>query len=739
MQNGPEIYLNNIKAKTVTVTNNHTHTTQIVYDDIRLPFPTLADPLVAGEQPVLVCRQASLDLLDGWLAAACAGEARADAHRLVVVSGAEGTGKQDLLRTWLARLRSRPTPPLIADVPFLPPWIDPGEQGDFYRTHPGWQLDWAQYGDEIQALFPHHFQLGSYPWVLLGAQLAHQCEAVRGLLAQAAATPGRGGLRVEPAAEEMRRTLLMLLHAALRQGPLVLTLEHVQDADLAWLMWLKLWLADLAARPLLFVVTVDTPFKLDDERLAALGGVWLPWLREQTAPHSPRSHWLALGRLTRGEIEELLAPSAHIWAGDLRYLSEGMPAVLRELLAYWRDEGQAEQGADGRWRLHFDLQRTAPGSLALRLVEEPLAACAARAQALGYDLSADDLRGWLQLAAWEGDIFSDEALARALDLYDEEQYEPFQIVLDEALCRDEEGVGLIEELDEVVELPTAQLDHPVRTLARYRISPPVLGRILHVLQSERDQQAGGQCYAQALAAAYTPAVERVAPRLVEIYEAVGDPAAAQAVRARWFVPNPVDASVWDALQALAAGPDDKRLLLRHIAEDYRQTHLRRHPGDFLVSLRLAQTLAQELKNVGSSGRILYYLGSVYSDLGDQQQALVYLEQALPLSRQVGDKGGEAVTLTNIGLVYSNLGDKQQALAYYEQSLPLRRQVGDRFGEVVTRYNIAMVSEALGDLARAVAELEMVVALDEAIHRPDLDADRAALKQVRAVLSAQGEV
>ena len=98
---------------------------------------------------------------------------------------------------------------------------------------------------------------------------------------------------------------------------------------------------------------------------------------------------------------------------------------------------------------------------------------------------------------------------------------------------------------------------------------------------------------------------------------------------------------------------------------------------------------------------------------------------------MGDRGGEATTLNNIGRVYSALGDKRKALDFCEQALPLQRQVGDRWGESITRYNLALVYEALGDLQRAEDELEIVVALDEAIEHPDLASDRAALERVRA--------
>jgi tetratricopeptide (TPR) repeat protein len=125
--------------------------------------------------------------------------------------------------------------------------------------------------------------------------------------------------------------------------------------------------------------------------------------------------------------------------------------------------------------------------------------------------------------------------------------------------------------------------------------------------------------------------------------------------------------------------------------------------------------------------------------GDGQTALSYYEQALPIFREVGDRAGEAKTLNNIGAVYYARRDGQAALFYFEQALPIRREVGDRAGEAVTRYNIAMVHRDAGRLSEAIAELDLVVALDEAVQHPDLDADRAMLDQVRAELDQRRSI
>jgi len=95
----------------------------------------------------------------------------------------------------------------------------------------------------------------------------------------------------------------------------------------------------------------------------------------------------------------------------------------------------------------------------------------------------------------------------------------------------------------------------------------------------------------------------------------------------------------------------------------------------------------------------------------------------------------ATTLSNIGVVYRRTGQLAEALAYYEKALPLREEVGDRAGESVTRYNIAMLYRAQGQLREAVHELQQVVAIDEQVHSPNLEADRAMLAQVEAELGA----
>ncbi|MEZ4863396.1 MAG: hypothetical protein R3C14_18910 [Caldilineaceae bacterium] len=50
--------------------------------------------------------------------------------------------------------------------------------------------------------------------------------------------------------------------------------------------------------------------------------------------------------------------------------------------------------------------------------------------------------------------------------------------------------------------------------------------------------------------------------------------------------------------------------------------------------------------------------------------------------------------------------------------------------------MGIVHAQLGELAKAEEQLEMVIALDEAIGHPDLESDREVLEQIRAMRAEQ---
>jgi len=151
--------------------------------------------------------------------------------------------------------------------------------------------------------------------------------------------------------------------------------------------------------------------------------------------------------------------------------------------------------------------------------------------------------------------------------------------------------------------------------------------------------------------------------------------------------------------------------------------------------RAVRDLCRQTLQLGPAPDPLTYLARALRVLGGGLEALRLYREALQMYDEAGDRAGLATTLTNIGVVYDGLGQRTEALAYYEKALPLREEVGDRAGESVTRYNIAMLYRAQGQLREAVHELQQVVAIDEQVHSPNLEADRAMLAQVEAELGA----
>ncbi|MBD2570987.1 CHAT domain-containing protein [Anabaena lutea] len=150
----------------------------------------------------------------------------------------------------------------------------------------------------------------------------------------------------------------------------------------------------------------------------------------------------------------------------------------------------------------------------------------------------------------------------------------------------------------------------------------------------------------------------------------------------------------------------------------------------------ALPLLRAVRDRGLEATTLYNIGSVYSDLGENQKALAYYNQALPLRRAVENRGGEANTLNNIGTVYSSLGEKQKALEYYNQALPLYRAVADRGGEATTLTNIGTVYNSLGEKQKALEYLNKALPLYHAVS--DKRGEATTLNNIGTVYSSLGE-
>ncbi|MEG4346600.1 tetratricopeptide repeat protein [Microcoleus sp. A003_D6] len=156
----------------------------------------------------------------------------------------------------------------------------------------------------------------------------------------------------------------------------------------------------------------------------------------------------------------------------------------------------------------------------------------------------------------------------------------------------------------------------------------------------------------------------------------------------------------------------------------------------LQYLNQSLPLSQAVGDRSQAAITLSNIGLVYSKLGEPQKALQYFNQSLPLGRAVGDRSGEAITLSNIGKVYSDLGEKQTALEYYNQSLPPTRALGDRHGEAITLNNIGKVYSDLGELQKALEYYNRSLPLSREIG--DRSQEATTLNNIGAVCLVLGE-
>ncbi|MEA5549441.1 CHAT domain-containing protein [Anabaena cylindrica UHCC 0172] len=153
----------------------------------------------------------------------------------------------------------------------------------------------------------------------------------------------------------------------------------------------------------------------------------------------------------------------------------------------------------------------------------------------------------------------------------------------------------------------------------------------------------------------------------------------------------------------------------------------------LELLNQALILMQKVGNKEGEARTMIEIGRVYSLLGEKSEALTFLNQALLLIQKVKNKKDEATALNNIGKIYSDLGDKQKALEYYHQALPLRRAVGDQKGEAITINNIGLVYSYLGEKNKALEYYNQALSLMQQTN--DKDGEAATLNYIGRVYSS----
>ena len=110
------------------------------------------------------------------------------------------------------------------------------------------------------------------------------------------------------------------------------------------------------------------------------------------------------------------------------------------------------------------------------------------------------------------------------------------------------------------------------------------------------------------------------------------------------------------------------------------------------------------------------IGIIYSNKGNNEEALKYYSSALKIFIEINDKKGIGNVYNNIGNCYDNQSNNSEALKNYFASLKIREEAGDKKGIAGSYNNIGLIYFNQGNYPEALKNyfscLKMVEAIDD---------------------------
>jgi tetratricopeptide (TPR) repeat protein len=120
----------------------------------------------------------------------------------------------------------------------------------------------------------------------------------------------------------------------------------------------------------------------------------------------------------------------------------------------------------------------------------------------------------------------------------------------------------------------------------------------------------------------------------------------------------------------------------------------------------ALELEREIGNESMQAVCLNNIGSVYSEKGQYEDALTYLQQVLQLREKSKVPQDIVDALHNLGQALTSMGEYDQAISYYMKALELRRSINDTrgwMGEILGGYGQALILAGRIDEAKSPLE------------------------------------
>ena len=140
-------------------------------------------------------------------------------------------------------------------------------------------------------------------------------------------------------------------------------------------------------------------------------------------------------------------------------------------------------------------------------------------------------------------------------------------------------------------------------------------------------------------------------------------------------------------------------------------------GDSTLTLPLHEqllALAQKINEPEFEAKAQLEMGSLQMEMGNLDDALIWLNQALQNYRQIQDYKGEVNTLINLGNLLSLQGNVEDAVAHLQHGLCLAEAEQDKQGELNLRFALGYVGTATQDWSMAVKHFEPVIKMAQDI-------------------------
>lgn len=468
-----------------------------------------------------------------------------------------------------------------------------------------------------------------------------------------------------------------------------------------------------------------------------------------------------------GGGRQLAGPASHELLSAVWAITEGRSGEIPGLWDGWVHRGVIRQDEHGRWRIVGDVERTL--AEAGDRFNAQLAALLRNDQ---VDLISD-VREILACAALEGNTFTPNAIARALN------WDPDDLIdlLDDHLT------GESGPLREATPAEITEVGGETRTLWRYSFIRTLDRRIARVrFASAAERLSLAQRLTPALIETYVPEQHLIAATLAALFVEAGDRKAAEQFRrianlgadqailraqAGYVVSADTEGwTTWDlrrgaellahATSVLSGvAPYSETLEFANASAELAVRAKARVLQAKALCLKCEQHLKlgmidearSDLASVevalgGPGPRSLeawtsILLGRLELSVGSFRAARPPTERALKTSQDIGDRKREAYAWYQLGEIEYALGDDRAALRLANCSLQIDQELGNREGVAASSYLVGRAEVGLGDFEAARRPTELALKVNQEIG--DRQGEAASRHQLGTVELRLGNV